>query len=436
MLARFSKLFVTNFKFKVDINRILLKKCLQTSAVSCAIKTGGEELKYNYHVVQNYYPEIGCKQNENCLDSTTSENLDKKSAVELLQIFKTLSYKCVETGSHLAEEVHDDLVQNLLRVMSDFDDDQLAEFMKDMARFPSTPSPRSRNFLDLWSTIDVLCYNRSLGPTWDVVKLLQFCFFFVQLDLARLTDFPRKAVSKIFRRANRLLAKELVLASFFLTITRSKLPMVQVEMKFAQHIDKLSINEIAIIGLAFFKTETKIQNDALIEKIYKKLIKEIGTIEDIPLVNILKVLRYSSNPAHDDFLIELNEAILPHIDRFGLIANLHIALNGTILQYCHQELFEKVIVKFNANLKEARLKDIERITFAMGLFDFKSASGIEKELQRNIVEELKLRVDENLSHPKSFSAVVYFLTLCGQPEPEFIKTVLRNEFVTFAYGER
>lgn len=436
MLLRYSKLLTRNLHLKVDVNLKIFRRCLHLSPVTCVKKYG--ELEHNLFVVQKYFPEISqeiiateCKQTGN--DFVLSEIFDGKSAEEILAIFKTRSFECQNTENHLAEDYHDNLVQNLLRQLPNLNDDQLEEVLTSLIRFPRTPNIRSKNFVDLWEALDGICYNRS--KDWKVTKLLQFCYFWVKLSLPKFTDFTGKAMTKIFRNVDRLTTNEFIMAMFFLGIKRNKFSMVPVEMKFHEVIDKLNINEVGIICLAFFKTEAKLMNEDLIGKIYKKLIKEIDTIDDIPLVNILKVLRYSTTPSHERLMNELYEAMLPNVENFGLLACLHIAIHGTIIQHFHPEVLEKIVEKFQVNLKNARLKDIERITFAIGLYDFKSKSGVEKKLLKNIVEELKLRVSENVQHPKCFAAVTHYLSICGEPEVEFIKSVLKEDFIKFAYGK-
>jgi hypothetical protein len=110
-------------------------------------------------------------------------------------------------------------------------------------------------------------------------------------------------------------------------------------------------------------------------------------------------------------------------------------LLGTKLQYYHQRLFSAVVSRFNEELKQARLKDMERLTFAMGLFDFKSQDGMEKEVTKNILLELKLRVQEIMKYPRCLAAIAHFLTILGVHDVDIIKSVLTKDFIDLTYGE-
>lgn len=240
---------------------------------------------------------------------------------------------------------------------------------------------------------------------------------------------------KIARRIHQLSPNMFVETMFYLTTARTKIPMVDAERHFLDIMDELNINEISIVSLAFFKTESKLLNHETISKIYSKTIENIDSISEISLVSILKILRYSSKPQHDKDMELLSNAILPHMHKFGLISCLHIALIGTNLQYLHTELLKEIVLRFSKELKSTRLKDMERISFVISLFDFKPEGAMVEELLKNIIEELKLRVDEIVQYPKCFPATVHYLSIFGVYDEEFIKSVLKEKFIDFAYGK-
>lgn len=243
------------------------------------------------------------------------------------------------------------------------------------------------------------------------------------------------ALVKICRRVDRLTPKELVEAMFYLGICRKKgILMMEVETRFVEVFDSLDVNEIGIICLAFFKTESKIHTPGLLDLIYEKATKDVDQLQDITMVNIMKALRYSSDPKHAGRMPVLCEAIFPHIQKYNLLTCLHIALLGTNLQYYHQGLLEIIVKKFYENIGDTRLKDIERISFILGLFDFKTEGGVEKDLCRKIIEELRLRVKEIVDHPKCLAACAHYLSISGVYDVEIIKSVLNEQFIEFAYG--
>ena len=87
-------------------------------------------------------------------------------------------------------------------------------------------------------------------------------------------------------------------------------------------------------------------------------------------------------------------------------------LLGTSYRFCHQKLFQEILEKFK-NLSSLSIKDMEQIVYAIGLFGYKSASGIEKELARGIHDEVLTRVEENRAFVHETTATLNFLTIAG-----------------------
>lgn len=123
------------------------------------------------------------------------------------------------------------------------------------------------------------------------------------------------------------------------------------------------------------------------------------------------------------------------MSRISIISNLHVGLLGTNIQTCNDDILEAIVQRFSQNIKSTRLKEIERVAFIVGLFNYKSPIGTEKVLLKQIIEELKSRVDEIVKHPKCLSACAYYMTLSGLNDPDIINSVLKPDFISLAYGE-
>lgn len=131
----------------------------------------------------------------------------------------------------------------------------------------------------------------------------------------------------------------------------------------------------------------------------------------------------------------LSDKILPQIERFNPLALMHIALLGINLQNCHFDLVVKVTELMNKNIKKIRLKDLDRMTLVISLYDIKTESGIEIEFLKNVQEELKFRVDEIMKHPRCFTSTVHYLTMKGVVDMDLISACLKENFLLLAYGE-
>lgn len=415
------------------VNRIpLSKRCLHVSTVSNEKKFVNFETEFVYKFVQNYDQEkIECKQTFQ--NFKFNEDLTGKTTAELVEAFEALSHHCANTQTEISCDDYDKFVNQFVKEIAKFKDEEIMKVLSDMPRFSQTKGTSSKNFQPLWETLDEVCCSRMIN--WKLPTLLKVSNLWYKNHLAKLGRFTGNALIKMCRRIRQFTAKELVEAMFYLTVCRRKINMIDVEKRFLSVFDQLDINEIGIICLAFFKTESKMHNRELIEKIYDRTTQDIEIIEDITIVNIMKSLRYSSEPTHVPKMPALCNAMLPRIPSFNLLACLHIALLGTNLQYCHNELLEMILKKYDEKLKEARLKDIERIAFIMGLFDIKTKSGVEKSLLKKINEELKIRIQEIMRHPKCLASTAHYLSVCGVYDPELISSALNEEFVKYAYGE-
>lgn len=434
MLARNTSRFLSYTRYLASSNyRQLTKHCLHTTSIVTLKKYPHNELALTSKFVPGYKFEID-ESEQSPIAFVLEQSYKGKSPDDLISTFNVLSHHCKNTETCISSDDYDEFIQNLVLKLKNLSDDKILRVLEDLNRFPQAQNTYTKNFHELWKELDKECIERSRN--WKYPQMLKVCNLWLMLHLCRIGDYTGKVVSKITRRVDRLSKDAFLEVMFYLSICRIKIPLTDVETKFLEVIDTLTINEIGIVCLAFFKTESSIRDAKLIDKIYDRTIKSIASIEDITLVNILKTIRYSSDLIHWQRMEVLSDAITPHIHKFNLISCLHVALLGTNMQYLNQPMIEAVVKRFNdADLTTTRLKEIERITFMLGLFNFKTGSGIERELLMKIVHELKLRVKEIMAFPKCLSACAYYLTLCGVYDIEIIKSVLKSDFIDFAYGE-
>ncbi|CRL04212.1 CLUMA_CG017311, isoform A [Clunio marinus] len=415
--------------WSINFNRLILKQQFHVSAVTCDKKFINNEIIFNSKFIQKYeqiVPELNVKEFEL---ETSYEN---KSADEIVEAFENLSHYCCENSMCINNESYNELIYKLVGILKELPQNQLAKILSDLSRFPQTQSPFSNNFHKLWKALDNICCDRI--KDWDQQTLLKFCNLWLQLHLSQVGQFTWKALKKICRRVDRLSAKDLVEAMFYVSVCRKSVKLHDVEIRMYKIFDEFTIQELGVLCLAFFKTETKMKVNVLMDKIIDATIKEIDNIEDITLVSLLKNIRYCSDPTHALRIEKLCDALIPKIDKVGLITCLHAVLLGGNLQYCNHQLIEKVLIRFNNQIKELRLKEIDRITFLLGLFDFKASSGIEKEFLVKVVEEIKTRIDEILKYPTILPTTTHYLTICGISDDELIKQSLNPEFIKLAYG--
>lgn len=130
----------------------------------------------------------------------------------------------------------------------------------------------------------------------------------------------------------------------------------------------------------------------------------------------------------------LLDSIVPQIPRLSLMSCLHVLLLGSDIQLCHLPTIEPILHRFQDQVPNIRLKEIERISFVMGLFYLQSRLPIADQLSRQILGNLKTRVDEIMKYPRCFPTCLQYLAYSGYADAELISCALDERFCEMAYG--
>lgn len=365
---------------------------------------------------------------ENC------SNLEDNSQKLYENFIKIVNY-CNQNEICISNDKFDKFIDIFINNCYKFNDEQLIHSIHLLSLLPVTLSPFTRNYLELWNSLDDNCLKRIDNWSIDQILLISDCWYL--LNLTKSSNFVWQGLRKISRKIRKLNSKQLVQTMFICNLIRKPLiEMFDFELNFYECINELTINEIGIMSMGFFKTQTPIRNPKLINEIYNRLMQNLDSIENITLVNILKILRYSSKLPQCDLMYELLDKLCNQIERLSLLSCLHIALLGVEIQLCHDKCIKLIIERFNRDINESRIKDMERICHVISLFNIKTENNIENELCKNIINEIKndKRIDEITKYPKSFSSCIYYLILCNNYDKELISCVLDQKFIKYCYG--
>lgn len=384
------------------------------------------------HDFSKYFHE--CQQKPEFNENLLIASMVEKSNDELIQILEVIAEHCHEVEDSITNVKYDEIVKQIVERISNFSDDELVRILLTLAKIPPTPDPLTRNYADLWQAVDAECVNRI--HLWPAPFLMKICSLWNKIHLGKVGQFTRVALKKSTRYVRNFSPSEIVEMMFYINVCRKRMEeMIEVELHIIKHFRHFSIQELGIISIAFFKSQTKTKSFELITNIYEALLKNLDNVGDITLAGILKNLRYCSDFTHLPQMERLCEGLSQRTEKFSLMCCLHMALLGTNLQVCNQVLMENIVQRFTGNIKEVRLKDIERLSLAMGLFNFQCRDGSERILLQKMVEEMKLRVAEYGQHPKCLSACTHYLTLCGVYDVDIIGSVLTEKYIRFAYGK-
>ncbi|KAG5684956.1 hypothetical protein PVAND_014162 [Polypedilum vanderplanki] len=423
--SKFSLLFRSNLLIEHN------QKCVQASTIIPTEKKKIRESVFLAQFVPNYVKEERLILDQNIFK--IEENYNDKTPSEIVDIFKELSYHGLKMEKRVMDPEFEPIIKAVIENIKKMTDEEIVQILVDLTRFHGTP-PGEPKYYEFWSQIDDNCWDRY--RTWKWPMLLKVMNVFYKLGINRSSKYCHKALIKLSRKIDLLPPRILVEMMFYQSVIRHKdVPMFDVEVRLNQVIDDLTVDEIGIVCLSFFKTETKIRDQNILIKIYKRVIEEISEIKEITLVNFLKTFRYSSKPQLCEYMNDFFIRIIPHLDKFNILTIVHIALLGTNLQILNKELMEHIVKRANSEIETARLKDIERISLTIALFDLKTDSGIEIEFMKNVLDQLKKRVNEIVVFPRCYTSTIHYLSIKGIYDIELLKAALKEKYLHFTYGK-
>lgn len=222
-------------------------------------------------------------------ESIYNFNETQISTNDLFEHFKLICCYCHQTNTLISNTKFNNFVSQYIDKMHLLNDDQLRDSLSFLAVLPQESSVRSANFVELWNTIDVECCRRI--EKWNTDQLLLVCDAWYKLNLARICDFVWEALRKLGRKVLKMQPTQLVQTMFLCNVMRrSVFDMFDFEVNLAKCAKEMSLAELGVMSMGFFKTQTPIRNKELLNYLYERLMNELQTVDDITFVAILKVI--------------------------------------------------------------------------------------------------------------------------------------------------
>ncbi|KAH8388019.1 hypothetical protein KR093_011010 [Drosophila rubida] len=351
---------------------------------------------------------------------------------ELYRDLLTLVQFCAQTETQLSDERFADFVRIYCEQLHRFSDEQLIGSLRSLQQLPIPESTKAANYMELWNTLDIECCRRI--ESWSSAQLLLVSDAWYQLGLVRIGEFVWLALRKLGRKLRKLPPEQLVQSMFLCNLLRRPVfEMFDFEQNLAQCVQQLTLPELGVMAMGFFKTQTPIRNPELLQQLFTRLEAQLDSVEDITLVALLKILRYSSKLPQVDAVNHLLHALEPQVQRVSLLTCLHMALLGCELQTCNDELVERILLRFEHDLDAARLKDFERICLVIALFNLQTSSGVEQRLVQRLPQLLRGRIDEILRYPRCYTNCLHFLSMRQVYDTELLAVALEPRFVRHVY---
>lgn len=212
------------------------------------------------------------------------------TSAEIVSAVKRLSYNIRYSDTKL-DPLEYAKAFNTLNI-KELTDDHLIIVMQHLVPFSNRTS---WNFYEnLRKRIDRECMIRF--SRLPIEKTLYLCDILYQMTPKNSNDFSSQyiwySIKQLGNKPQKLSPQHLVQILFFLNIYRKPpINMYEFEYRLEQCINDLSINELAIATLGFFKTSTKLRNPALVNYIIERTTAEIDIVDTVSIAGIIKLVR-------------------------------------------------------------------------------------------------------------------------------------------------
>ncbi|OAD57619.1 FAST kinase domain-containing protein 5 [Eufriesea mexicana] len=294
-----------------------------------------------------------------CLYTTCWSNESAKSILNALQ---KLAY-CHLNESELELSYCVDILHSCTEKWKTWNNEQILKLMQSLIVLHK-PLACVNNYEAFIKKLNNECLKRFYSSNTEQLLLLSDAFY----QLNNITsDYMWRALRKLGTKPHKLSAKSLVHFLFLVTVPYIKIPinMFEIECHLINCLDELTVDEIGIVAKGFFLYKKHIQNKQLASAIIQILIKYSKTINSNSLGSVMKLLRYSGSN-HDVILFQkLLEVLCKEIPRLQLPCLTAIAHATAGLRLYDEILINNIYKSLGNTLHSSRIKDIERILFAL-----------------------------------------------------------------------
>lgn len=367
------------------------------------------------------------------IDKDYFKNSDilNKPIQELLLLFETVcALKSIDSDNVFY------VFDTLKKRCHEMDDDQLASVLRNLKHSIVFQTYKRDELTNFWKELDRLCLKR--WKTWPVEKSFYFIDLWYCLDLTKRSDFIFTSLMKYLGKPHKLSPQQVVQLLFYMNVMRhpKNVSFYNLEYQLETCIEDLSIEEIGVAVMGFFKTQNAIHNEKILNYIIDKTVNEIKSVPEITLACILKALRYSMKIPLWNRIPELLNAVEQELPRLTIQCSVHASLLTTKPQIVHEGVLRKVSQKLVDNIITCRLKDMEKAIFPLAQENFDPQT--QPCIYKSLLNELSKveRKDEMNKFPRTLIALIHYLCLKGIYDETLIQKVLDMEFLYNAYGKK
>ena len=150
----------------------------------------------------------------------------------------------------------------------------------------------------------------------------------------------------------------------------------RVEEYMLENLDSFDINDLGVICVGFFRGNSRLSSQDLLDAIADKLLTDLDHLEPFLLLDFMKMFRHASYIKVSfyeklaDYLVASN-----WVSRYKSINPvMHIAFTYASIPICHPRLFESLLTRIETLVRQQpsiRTKDISKFIWACGALQFK-----------------------------------------------------------------
>lgn len=356
-----------------------------------------------------------------------NKNSGKSSENNVFDEFAKVTVDNLRVALNLENEMFSELIRKICASLSEASDEDVQRTLHYLCFWPPAPKTYTPHFKAVWNTLDAECTKRL--KHWNVNHKLLIADYWSCLKLSRISQYNSAMIYDLIEKIDSLSTQQIVQLMFYINLQR-KIPyefLRTIERQLILGIDSMSVEEVGIICLGFFKTETKIYDFNLIQGIAQQLIRNVESVNHVTVAAILKCLRKSFYVSMTETYISILHRCIPFIKNWDIPTSIHLGLLSAAVNVYHPLLLNAICEKFFAEISDSRIKDCAKLLHCLSQFGYY----YKKELHNLILSEVKkkYRKEEIYNYPEYVVHLALYYAYFGEFNNDLLSIIFQKSFI-------
>lgn len=201
-----------------------------------------------------------------------------------------------------------------------------------------------------------------------------------------------------------------------------------IEQLLLRHLNELQPEEVGVICLGLFKSQTSL-SEAAVMNIVDKAHSLVENMSDFGLVNVMKYLRFSYL-YHKDWLEAMGKEVPKRAHRMGIQGLMHVSLACSALHYRNDNILFSIAERVPSLVPYCRSKDSCKLLWSFGTLGFHPVKS--PSLYSSLTESLRQRKAEFNRYPEHLLTGLLGLAFVSTFPEDLVSLALSPEFVNLA----